>query len=233
MYNCDPRLDLTAAQVKIDVPYRAVIAVPLLKGNDVLGALTLYSAELSAYEADHLRLVEAVAKLAADAIANALHHEEAEAEALTDSVTGLANARALRRRFEQEAARARGAGGTFALLMMDLDYFKRVNDSLGHTAGNNALRQVGEVLSHHIRSNDFLSRYAGDEYVALLPNIGPLEVRELVGRLQHALDKRTLGINESSATIGTAAGCRSSDVRGQASQKIAEFDFRRRLAATA
>ena len=155
MYNCDPQLDFNAAQIKLDVPYRAVIAVPLLKGNDVLGALTLYTAELSAYEPDHLRLVEAVAKLAADAIANALHHEETEADALTDSVTGLANARALRVRFEKEAERARATGGSFALLMMDLDYFKRVNDTLGHNAGNLALREVAELLSRHIRSNDF------------------------------------------------------------------------------
>jgi diguanylate cyclase (GGDEF)-like protein/putative nucleotidyltransferase with HDIG domain len=206
MYNCDPHLDFNAAQIKLDVPYRAVIAVPLLKGNDVLGALTLYTAELSAYEPDHLRLVEAVAKLAADAIANALHHEETEADALTDSVTGLANARALRVRFEKEAERARATGGSFALLMMDLDYFKRVNDTLGHSAGNNALREVAELLSRHIRSNDFLSRYAGDEYVALLPNIGPIEVRELVERLQHAVDNRQFGTKESSALIGISVG---------------------------
>ena len=206
MYNCDPRLDLNAAQITVDVPYSAVIAVPLLKGNDVLGALTLYSSELSAYEPDHLRLVEAVAKLAADAIANALHHEETEADALTDSVTGLPNARALRLRFEHEAGQARGAGQSFALLMMDLDYFKRVNDTLGHTAGNDALRQVADLLLRHIRSNDFVSRYAGDEYVALLPNIGPLEVRELVGRLQQAVDNRRFGVNDSSALIGVSIG---------------------------
>lgn len=206
MYNCDPRLDLNAAQITVDVPYTAVIAVPLLKGNDVLGALTLYSSELSAYEPDHLRLVEAVAKLAADAIANALHHEETQADALTDSITGIPNARALRLRFEQEAGQARGAGQSFALLMMDLDYFKRVNDTLGHTAGNDALRQVADLLSRNIRTNDFLSRYAGDEYVALLPNIGPLEVRELVGRLQQAVDNRRFGVDDSSALIGISIG---------------------------
>ena len=147
-----------------------------------------------------------MAKLAADAIANALHHEETEADALTDSVTGLPNARALRLRFEQEAGQARGAAQSFAVLMMDLDYFKKVNDTLGHTAGNDALRQVADLLSRHIRSNDFVGRYAGDEYVALLPNIGPLEVRELVGRLQQAVDNRRFGVDDSSALIGISIG---------------------------
>jgi diguanylate cyclase (GGDEF)-like protein/putative nucleotidyltransferase with HDIG domain len=205
MYNCDPRLDLAAAHVELDTPYRSMIAVPLLKGDEVLGALTLYSAEVSAYEPDHLRLVEAVAKLAADAIANALHHEKTEASALTDSLTGLANARALRLRFEQDADRARRYGEIFALLMMDVDCLKKVNDTHGHGAGDATLRRVGGLLSHQLRSEDFLSRYAGDEFVALV-RIGAVEVRELVQRLQQAVDDYKFGTGGSSTVIGISVG---------------------------
>lgn len=205
MYNCDPRLDLAAAHVDLDTPYRSVIAVPLLKGDEVLGALTLYSADVSAYEPDHLRLVEAVAKLAADAIANALHHEQTEASALTDSLTGLANARALRLRFEQDADRARRYGESFAVLMMDVDCLKKVNDTHGHAAGDAALRRVGGLLSHQLRSEDFLSRYAGDEFVALV-QIGAVEVRELIHRLQQAVDNYRFGLDGSSAGVGISVG---------------------------
>jgi len=205
MYNCDPRLDMAAAHVELDTPYCSVIAVPLLKGDEVLGALTLYSTEVSAYEPDHLRLVEAVAKLAADAIANALHHEKTEASALTDPLTGLANARALRLRFEQDADRARRYGESFALLMMDLDCLKKVNDTLGHSAGDIALRSVGGLLSNQLRSEDFLSRYAGDEFVALV-KIGAVEVRELIQRLQQAVDNHKFGNEELSAVIGISVG---------------------------
>ena len=205
MYNCDPRLDMAAAHVELDTPYCSVIAVPLLKGDEVLGALTLYSTEVSAYEPDHLRLVEAVAKLAADAIANALTHEKTEASALTDPLTGLANARALRLRFEQDADRARRYGESFALLMMDLDCLKKVNDTLGHSAGDIALRSVGGLLSNQLRSEDFLSRYAGDEFVALV-KIGAVEVRELIQRLQQAVDNHKFGNDELSAVIGVSVG---------------------------
>jgi len=205
MYNCDPRLDMAAAHVELDTPYCSVIAVPLLKGDEVLGALTLYSTEVSAYEPDHLRLVEAVAKLAADAIANALHHEKTEASALTDPLTGLANARALRLRFEQDADRARRYGESFALLMMDLDCLKKVNDTLGHSAGDIALRSVGGLLSNQLRSEDFLSRYAGDEFVALV-KIGAVEVRELIQRLQQAVDNHKFGNEELSAVVGISVG---------------------------
>jgi diguanylate cyclase (GGDEF)-like protein/putative nucleotidyltransferase with HDIG domain len=203
MYNCDPRLDLGAARISIDSQYRSVISVPLLKGEDTLGALTLYSAELAAYEPEHLRLVEAVAKLAADAIANALHHERTEAIALSDPMTGLPNARAFRLRFEQEAERARRSGEIFALLMMDLDCFKTVNDTLGHNAGDETLRKVAIFLSRQIRSNDYLSRYAGDEFVALV-RIGAIEAREIVGRLQQKLDDEKL--RSSGAIPGISVG---------------------------
>jgi diguanylate cyclase (GGDEF)-like protein/putative nucleotidyltransferase with HDIG domain len=205
MYNCDPRLDLAAARVDLETPYLSVIAVPLLKGDEVLGALTLYSAEVSAYEPDHLRLVEAVAKLAADAIANALHHEETEASALTDSLTGLANARALRLRFEEDADHARRYGEHLALLMMDVDSLKKVNDTLGHTAGNEMLRKVGLLLLSQLRVEDFLSRYAGDEFVALV-HTGAVEARELIQRLQQAVDSYRIGTNGTSTSVGISVG---------------------------
>ena len=205
MYNCDPRLDLAAAHLEIETAYRSVIAVPLLKGDEVLGALTLYSLEVSAYEPDHLRLVEAVAKLAADAIANALQHERTEVSALTDPLTGLANARSFRLRFEQEAHHAGRYGDNFALVMMDLDCLKKVNDTHGHDAGDAVLRRVGGLLSHQLRPEDFLSRYAGDEFVALV-QVGAVEVRELTQRLQRAVDEFTFGFEGTGPRIGISIG---------------------------
>jgi diguanylate cyclase (GGDEF)-like protein len=205
MYNCDPQLDLAASHVELKTPYRSMIAVPLVKGDEVLGALTLYSAEVSAYEPDHLRLVEAVAKLATDAIANALHHEKTEAFALTDPLTCLPNARALRIRFEQDADHATRYGESFGLLMIDVDSLKKLNDTFGHPAGDDALRRLGGLLSHQLRSEDFLSRYAGDEFVALV-RVEAVEVRDLIERLQHAVDNHRFGSDGSGTVLGISVG---------------------------
>lgn len=205
MYNCDPQLDFAAAQVKFDTPYRTVIAVPLLRGDDVLGALTLYSAELVAYSADHLRLVESVGKLAADALANALRHEETEATPLSDPLTGLANARALRLRFEQEADRARRYGDSFALLIMDIECFESVNERPGDGLAADAVREVAGLLSRQFRSEDFLSLYSGDEFVALV-QIEAIEVRALVHRIQQAGDNCKFESNGSSVFAGISVG---------------------------
>jgi diguanylate cyclase (GGDEF)-like protein/putative nucleotidyltransferase with HDIG domain len=205
MYNSDPRLDFDALKLDFNENYRTVMCVPLMKDDEVLGALTLYSAELNSYEPDHLRLLEAVAKLASDAIANALHHEQTEVKALTDPLTGLANARSLRHQFEEAALQARRYGYDFSVLMMDLDGFKAINDTLGHQAGDQALRDVAQLLSKQIRSTDFLSRYAGDEFVALL-QVHPDEVRELVHRLQMAIDKHDFGIKDAGMVLGMSIG---------------------------
>ncbi|HWP41752.1 MAG TPA: HD domain-containing phosphohydrolase, partial [Blastocatellia bacterium] len=147
MYNCDPQLDFDALKVEISDQYSTAAVVPLTRGGDTFGALALYSIETRAYDTDHLRLVEAVAKLASDAIANALHHELTEANALSDSLTGLSNARALRRRFQEEALEAERQASSFALLMIDLDGFKKINDTLGHSVGDRTLRELGRLMS--------------------------------------------------------------------------------------
>jgi diguanylate cyclase (GGDEF)-like protein/putative nucleotidyltransferase with HDIG domain len=202
LYNCDPQLDFDALKLKADEKYLTAMVVPLLKDEHVLGALALYSMDRTSYDPDHLRLVEAVAKLASDAIANALHHEQIEASALTDPLSGLANARALRHKFEELADRARRHNDSFCVVMLDLDGFKRVNDQLGHQAGDLLLRDVAQLLCSHVRSTDFISRYAGDEFVAIF-QVGPDEVQELIRRLQKALEAHDFGLG---FRIGVSAG---------------------------
>jgi len=205
MYNSDPRLDFEAMRIDEDLNYRTAIAVPLMKDDEILGALALYSADLQCYHSDHLRLVEAVAKLASDAIANALHHERTEVSALTDQLTGLANARALRHQFEEECDQARRHDQKFSLLMMDLDGFKKVNDTLGHQAGDDAIREVASVLASQLRASDFISRYAGDEFVAIM-HANESEVRELVHRLQQSIDNYNFSFNTSGLHLGISIG---------------------------
>jgi diguanylate cyclase (GGDEF)-like protein len=120
----------------------------------------------------------------------------------------------MRLRFEHEAAQARRNPASFALLMMDMDSFKRINDSLGHKAGDDALHQVARVLSNEMRPNDFLSRYAGDEFVCLVQT-GPTEARELVHRLQHAVDNTRIDVDGSDAGLGISIGWASFGVDGE------------------
>lgn len=214
MHNCDPRLDFDVLKIELPESYRTATVVPLTRDAVVLGALAMYSADLSSYTADHLRLMEAVAKLASDAIANAVQHERTETSALTDLLTGLPNARALRYRFEEEADRARRHRDRFSVLMMDLDGFKAVNDKFGHQAGDQLLRELSVLLLTHIRSTDFVSRYAGDEFVAIL-QVDHEEVQELSQRIQRAIDRHDFGFQGSKLFIGISVGAASFGADGE------------------
>ena len=219
MHNCDPRLDFDGLKLDIKEQYRAATVVPLNKDGEILGALALYSVEVFSYTADHLRLVEAVAKLASDAIANAIHHQHAETSMLTDSLTSLPNARALRYRFEEEADRARRHKDVFAVVMMDLDGFKAVNDRLGHQAGDYVLRETSQLLTRFLRPADFLCRYAGDEFVAIL-HAAPDEAQEIVQRLQTVLDKREVIYGNSCVIVGLSAGWASFGPDGESLDQL-------------
>ncbi|MEW6207739.1 MAG: diguanylate cyclase [Acidobacteriota bacterium] len=208
MHNCDPALDFDTMKIEIPEPYKTATVVPLMKDDEMLGALALYSADLASYDTDHLRLMEAVAKLASDAIANAVEHERTETSALTDIITGLPNARALRYRFEEEADRAKRHKDIFSVVMMDLDRFKAVNDQLGHQAGDHLLRELGRILLAQVRSSDFVCRYAGDEFVAIL-QIGADEVQELLSRIQKTVDTHDFGFGSTNVFIGLSLGAAS------------------------
>jgi diguanylate cyclase (GGDEF)-like protein/putative nucleotidyltransferase with HDIG domain len=208
IFNGDPRLDFDALKIDVAAEYKTSTVVPLLKDDHMLGALGLYSADMAAYESDDLRLVEAVAKVASDALAKALQCEVKDGSALADSLTGLPNARALRHRFEEEADRARRHSDGFSVVMLDVDGLKSINHQLGHEVGDSLLRDLGRLFASHVRSSDFVTRYAGDEFVAIL-QAGPEEALDLARRLQRLIDQKDFGQPPALTRVGISVGCSS------------------------
>ncbi len=93
-----------------------------------------------------------------------------EAQSGTDALTGLSNRRICEERLEEEIERARRGGHSLSLLMLDVDNFKIYNDACGHSAGDEALRQIARVLQEGRRRNDIVARYGGEEFIVILPN---------------------------------------------------------------
>ena len=145
-------------------------SLPLIADEKLIGAVSIYSCELENYQDEHMRLLETVSRIASDTILKSLHHAETENNALTDPMTNLPNARSLQVHFENEVARAKRTGTEFQLIMLDLDGFKKVNDTFGHKVGDRLLKEVSKVMRGQLREYDFLARYAGDEFVAIIPD---------------------------------------------------------------
>jgi diguanylate cyclase (GGDEF)-like protein/putative nucleotidyltransferase with HDIG domain len=211
-----PSLDFTDINPEAGIKYRSMAALPLFKDDNLLGALSVYSSELEQYSDDHLRLLETVTRLASDALGNAMQHAAAESNALTDSLTGLPNARYLSLRFDEEAARARRTDRAFQVMMLDLDEFKSVNDTFGHKAGDKMLREVAHIIEGQLREYDFLARYGGDEFVALVQEMGGSQVDELCLRIENAVSKFTLMVGRNRyARVGISIGTATFGIDGE------------------
>jgi len=210
-----PSLDFTDINPEAAIKYRSMASLPLFKDDVLLGAISVYSAELDQYSDDHMRLLETVTRLASDALGNAIHHAEAESNALTDPLTGLPNARYLALRFEEEAARARRTDRSFQVVMLDLDEFKNVNDTYGHKVGDKMLREVAHLIAGQLREYDFLARYGGDEFVALVQEVVGAQVEDLCMRIENAVSKFSLAVGKNRfARVGISVGTATFGVDG-------------------
>ncbi len=143
--------------------------IPLRVGGEILGNLNLVPPAGRHFNDDELRLLTAAGDQFGVAIERAQLFGEVQQLAITDGLTGLYNRRHLFVLAEREVERTRRYGHPLAILMLDLDYFKRVNDTYGHAVGDHVLCVVAERCLGNLREVDILGRYGGEEFVVLLP----------------------------------------------------------------
>jgi diguanylate cyclase (GGDEF)-like protein/PAS domain S-box-containing protein len=191
-YQADPRMAQwrEAAQAS---GFRSSIALPLNNTKRVLGALTLYAGEADVFGEEEVKLLEEMANDLAYGIATLrtrVEHEETEKQleflAHHDMLTKLPNRLLLRDRFGQAVAQADREHSGVAVMFLDLDNFKQVNDTLGHNYGDQLLVRVVERLRGCLRDADTISRQGGDEFVILLPNLRDLAI--ISGIAQHVIE---------------------------------------------
>ena len=146
----------------------SIIGIPLKVGNKVAGVMNLSRSTIGGFSPSELRLLSLLSDQAAVAISNASLHQMISRQAYSDTLTGLPNRRALDERLEEEVVSARRNNYSFAVIMMDLDGFKEVNDTYGHSVGDEVLRLVFNEMARGVRTTDFLARYGGDELTLIL-----------------------------------------------------------------
>jgi diguanylate cyclase (GGDEF)-like protein len=146
----------------------SIIGIPLKVGSNVVGVMNLARSIIGGFSSSDLRLLSLLSDQAAVAISNASLHQTISRQAFSDTLTGLPNRRALDERLEEEVLSARKNNYSFAVIMMDLDGFKDVNDTYGHPVGDDVLRLVFNQMARGVRNTDFLARYGGDELTLIL-----------------------------------------------------------------
>ncbi|HEX6124246.1 MAG TPA: diguanylate cyclase, partial [Pyrinomonadaceae bacterium] len=219
--NAEPGLDFGFLPPEFAGEYLAMASIPLIADENLIGAISLYSSQIPHYQDEHLRLLETVSRIAADAICKSLQHAVTENYALTDPMTGLPNARSLQMHFDKEVKRASRNDGSFQLLVLDLDGFKTVNDTHGHQAGDRMLKEIGSVIKNQLREYDFLARYGGDEFIAIVPDTDNTDVLELARRIEDAVRNFSLKIGEHGiAQVGVSIGTACYPIHGEKFDQI-------------
>lgn len=148
---------------------KSLVCVPLIYSNEVVGILYVDDFTSRKFNPEDLQTLEIHASFASIAIHNARTHTTIRQQAITDSLTGLFNRRCFENIMSRELQRAERHDREFSLALVDVNDFKKFNDTYGHQAGDRALSALGEAIRKAIRSTDIAARYGGDEIVIILP----------------------------------------------------------------
>jgi diguanylate cyclase (GGDEF)-like protein len=189
LLNARPSADLDAAGLTAtDTQLQSALVCPLIFNERFIGTLSVYHVQPAFYTEDHRRLLDRISEQAAAVINNSIVFEQTQEDSLTDALTGLPNTRFLFMHLTRELARAERLKAPLALLVMDLDDFKEINDNHGHHVGDRALCEVARVLRAAIRPYDICVRYAGDEFIVVLSGCGAEEAEAKRVELQAAIE---------------------------------------------
>ena len=200
----DPVADAALAAVLPDA--RNLVVVPLSASRKGLGVLVMEHPLRAASRIERriVGMLERFAAHAALALRNAWLLEEIQHLAATDGLTKIANRATFQQTLGQELARAQRGNGSAALVLLDLDHFKRLNDTHGHQAGDEVLRGVARVLDESSRGFDTPARYGGEEFAVILPHTDPVEAVAVAERLRAAIAAAPLD-PEVTVSVGVAS----------------------------
>jgi len=162
----------------------AAIGLPVFYAEQLHGVLYVESGEAIEFSEEEILLLGTLADLISGALHNALTFQKAQEQAITDGLTGVKTHRFFMEALSAEWKRSTRAGRAFALVLMDLDRFKFVNDFYGHLEGDLVLQRVGQILETNCRRSDVVARYGGDEFVMLMPETSMEQARQLATKLR-------------------------------------------------
>ena len=149
----------------------SIAILPLRRQTHLLGALNFGSVDDHRFTRHHgTDFLEHLANVTAVCLENAINRARLVRSGLTDVLTGLSNRRYLQSRLTEELARAQRAATTLTCVLVDVDHFKRVNDTHGHLAGDRVLREIADRIEMEVRASDVAARYGGEEFALLLPD---------------------------------------------------------------
>jgi two-component system cell cycle response regulator len=194
------------------------LAAPLRRGNGVLGVLVVEREPAEpAFTSDDEAMLTSLAGPAGIAVDNVLLHREAQRLSVTDPLTGAGNLRHMTTTLAREVERSTRFDRPLSVLLLDLDHFKGVNDTYGHTVGDGVLRELARRLSSVVREVDTVARYGGEEFVVVTPETDTAGAQRLAQRICETVREEPFRIGSEVVEVTVSVGVASLPVHGTAS----------------
>ena len=185
---------------------RAVLCIPMTYGESLLGVLNIESRTEDAFSPQDVLILNTLADLLATALHNAFVFQKLQQQSITDGLTGIKTRRFFWEALSAEWKRASRSGRPFSVVLVDLDKFKEVNDTMGHFEGDLVLARVGRLLEQKSRQSNVVARYGGDEFIILMPETGADQAQVLAERLRQWLaSDPMLGEHHVTGSFGVAS----------------------------
>lgn len=200
----------------------SVFMLPLLYERDLLGILVYVTPKPNALRFHQIQLIEVLGNLVSSSLANAKLHGEIEKMAVTDGLTGLFNHRHFQEKLEGEFKRLQRQPNPLSLLLIDIDFFKKINDSYGHPGGDEVLRNVAAVIKKTVRDVDIPARYGGEEFAAILLGTNHDGARKMAERLRKSVQDKTFLVDGRDVTVTVSIGSATSHGDGETKEQLIE-----------
>lgn len=200
----------------------SVLILPLMYEKEFIGMLVFLSEKIGAFNPHQIELLEVLGTQASISIANARLHAKIERMATTDGLTGLYNHRHFHERLSGEIRRLDRFPEPLSLMLMDIDYFKKVNDTYGHPAGDKILHGVAGILKAALRSIDVPARYGGEEFAAILPGTDSKGAKNIAERLRKTVMDHPFSVDGKTVKVTVSIGISTASISSKNKEELIE-----------
>jgi len=188
---------------------KSYLTLPLAVEGEIIGCISLNSDQPNAFDAQDLQFFSVIGYQMAATLKHFQRFSSIKTIAIYDSLTNLYNRRYFEERLIGEAQKAFYGSSPLSLVMVDIDHFKKINDTFGHTEGDKVLQEIASLLKASVRKKDTVARYGGEEFVLILPEAGIEEATMIAERIRRLVEKTLFEVGKAQMNITVSLGISS------------------------